>query len=187
MIKNEQYLTSLLSNDSKGIMKIYTEVFPRVRKFLLQNKGTQQDAEDIFQKALIQITVRYRKERFEINTSFEAYLFTACKNLWRRQLNTSKNRVTNSDVIELVPAERDTALTILEQKRWELFTEKLDLISENCKKILTMFFNNSSYADIVNKMGYSSETVARQRVFKCKTKLSKTIKEDQRYNSLKKL
>ncbi|WP_405206778.1 RNA polymerase sigma factor [Aquimarina sp. LLG6339-5] len=187
MIENEQYLTSLLSNDSKGIMKIYTTVFPRVRKFLLQNKGTQQDAEDIFQKALIQITVRYRKERFEINTSFEAYLFTACKNLWRRQLNTSKNRVTNSDIIELVPGERDTALTILEQERWELFNEKLDLISENCKKILTMFFSNSSYTDMVKKMGYSSETVARQRVFKCKTKLSKTIKGDQRYNSLKKL
>ncbi|MHA7059174.1 RNA polymerase sigma factor [Aquimarina sp. M1] len=187
MIKNEQYLIGLLNNDSKGIMKIYTEVFPRVRKFILQNKGTQQDAEDIFQKALIQITVRYRKERFEIKASFEAYLFTACKNLWRRELNTSKNRVTNSDIIELVPAERNTALTILEQKRWELFTEKLDLISENCKKILTMFFNNSSYADIVHKMGYSSETVARQRVFKCKTKLSKTIKDDQRYNSLKKL
>lgn len=187
MIKNVQYLTSLLENDSKGILDIYTIVFPRVRKFILQNKGNQQDAEDIFQKALIQITVRYRKEKFEIKTSFEAYLFTSCKNLWRKELNISKNRVTNSEIVELVPEERDMALTILEQKRRELFTEKLNELSENCKKVLTLFFNNISYDQIVKKMGYSSETVARQRVFKCKTKLSKQIKDDQRYNPLKTL
>ncbi|MDY8135722.1 RNA polymerase sigma factor [Aquimarina sp. 2201CG5-10] len=187
MTENTQHLTSLLNNDSKGIMKIYTIVFPRVKKFILQNKGKQQDAEDIFQKALLQITVRYRKEKFKINSSFEAYLFTTCKNLWRKELKIAKNRVTNNDIIELIPAERDIALTILEQKRWELFAEKLELISENCKKVLTMFFNNCSYGEIVKKMGYNSETVARQRVFKCKTKLSKFIQEDQRYNSLKKL
>ncbi|MDH7445724.1 RNA polymerase sigma factor [Aquimarina sp. 2201CG14-23] len=180
-------MTSLLNNDTKGIMKIYSLVFPRVRKFVIQNKGIQQDAEDIFQKALIQITVRYRKEKFEINTSFEAYLFTACKNLWRKELKKSKNRVTNTEIIELVPEERDMALSILEQERWELFTEKLDLISENCKKVLTMFFNNISYGEIVKKMGYNSETVARQRVFKCKARLSEYIKDDHRYNPLKTL
>ncbi|WP_109853020.1 RNA polymerase sigma factor [Aquimarina sp. AU58] len=187
MTEKTQHLTSLLNNDSKGIMNIYNLVFPRVRKFILQNKGQQQDAEDIFQKALLQITVRYRKERFEIKSSFEAYLFTSCKNLWRRELKISKNRVTNSEIIELVPAERNLALSILEQKRWELFTEKLNLISDNCKKILTLFFNNTSYEDIVKTMGYNSETVARQRVFKCKAKLSEVIKNDDRYNSLKKL
>jgi len=187
MTENTQYLTSLLNNDAKGIMKIYTIVFPRVRKFVIQNKGNQQDAEDIFQKALIQITVRYRKQRFTINSSFEAYLFTSCKNLWRKELKIRKSRVTNSEIIELVPEERDMALSILEQERWELFNEKLNKLSENCKKVLTMFFNNTSYEDIVKKMEYSSETVARQRVFKCKTKLSKQIKDDQRYNPLKTL
>jgi len=187
MTEKTQHLTNLLNNDSKGIMKIYTIVFPRVRKFVLQNKGQQQDAEDIFQKALIQITIRYRREKFEITTSFEAYLFTVCKNLWRKELKIAKNRVTNTEIIELVPEERDMALTILEQKRWELFTNKLDLISENCKKVLRLFFNSTSYADIVKKMGYNSETVARQRVFKCKTKLSEAIKNDKKYNSLKNL
>lgn len=187
MTDKTEYLTSLLTNDSKGIMKIYTLVFPRVRKFVLQNKGQQQDAEDIFQKALIQITVRYKKEQFEINSSFEAYLFTSCKNLWRKELNKSKNRVTNSEIVELVPEEREMALSILEQKRWELFKEKLNLISDNCKKVLTLFFNGVSYPEIVKKMKYSSETVARQRVFKCKTKLSDAIKTDKRYISLKKL
>ena len=182
-----RYLTALLENDSQGIMPMYQQVFPKVCKFVLQNRGQQADAEDIFQKALIQITVRYRREPFEIKSSFEAYLFTACKNLWRRELNSSKSRVTKDELPELKSEDRDMALATLEQERWELFTEKLALISSNCKKILQLFFAKVSYARIVEEMGYTSETVARQRVFKCKTKLTEIIHKDNRYNSLKEL
>jgi RNA polymerase sigma factor (sigma-70 family) len=187
MPNNTNYLNALLHNDSKVIMEMYTIIFPKVKKFVLQNKGQQVDAEDIFQKALMQIAVRYRREPFEIKSSFEAYVFTACKNLWRRELNKSKTRVTEDGVMELQSEERDMALATLEQERWELFTEMLDAISENCKKILKLFFAKVSYQRIVQELEYSSETVARQRVFKCKTKLIETVKNDNRYNSLKEL
>ncbi len=187
MPENTVYLKALLDNDSKVITEIYATVFPKVKKFVLQNKGQQVDAEDIFQKALMQIAVRYRREPFEIKSSFEAYVFTACKNLWRRELNKSKTRVTEDGVMELKSEEGDMALATLEQERWELFTEKLEMISENCKKVLQLFFAKISYSEIVKKLGYSSETVVRQRVFKCKAKLIETVKNDNRYNSLKEL
>lgn len=187
MINNTSFLDSLCTNNSKGIEIIYRNVFPKVLKFILQNKGQQVDAEDIFQKALIQITVRYRREPFEIKSSFDAYLFTACKNLWRRELNKSKTRVTDDGILELMSEDKDIALGILEQERWELFTEKLAMLSENCKKVLEKFFAKVSYERIVKDLGYSSETVARQRVFKCKKKLMQTITDDSRFNSLKEL
>ena len=157
-----------------------------MRKFVLQNSGKVEDAEDIFQKALLQITVRYQKEKFTINTTFEAYLYTVCKNLWRRAINKSKNRVTNNGTIELVNEEKDQALALVEQKRQELFIEKLQLISENCKKILTLFFAKTPYSEIAEDYGYNSETVVRQRVFKCKKQLAGLIKTDHRYLSLQK-
>jgi len=96
-------------------------------------------------------------------------------------------RDRDDGVMELQSEERDMALATLEQERWELFAEKLELISENCKKVLQLFFAKISYNEIVKRLGYSSETVARQRVFKCKSKLTQTIINDQRYNSLKEL
>ena len=128
-----------------------------------------------------------QKKKIEIKTSFNAYLFTVCKNLWRRELNNSKNRVTNSNIIELKSKEIDNSLAIIEQKRQELFIEKLGLISDNCKKILTLFFAKIPYAEIVKNSDYTSETVVRQRVFKCKKKLTELIKNDKRFNSLKEL
>ena len=187
MNNNTELLIALVNGDSKKIEHFYTKIFPMVRKFIFHNKGKTEDAEDIFQKALLQIAIRYKKEVFIIKGSFDGYLFTVCKNLWRRELNKNKGRVTNNTIIELLSEEKESAYSIIEQKRQELFVDKLSVISENCKKILTLFFSKTPYAEIVVDLGYNSETVVRQRIFKCKKKLTELVKGDVRYNSLKEL
>ncbi|WAC03623.1 sigma-70 family RNA polymerase sigma factor [Lacinutrix neustonica] len=181
------YLKALLNDDTEQILHIYKNCFPNVKRFIVQNNGEQADAEDIFQKALLQLTVRYRKEAFDITSSFEAYLFTVCKNLWRRELNKSKQEVTIDGVVELKNEAREIALSSLEQERWEFFQEKLELISENCKQILDRFFKKMAYKDIAIELEYNDENVVRQRVFKCKSKLTEIIRQDNRFNELKEI
>ncbi len=181
------YLNALVEGNSRIISKIYSTNFTQVKRFILQNKGGVEDAEDVFQKALLQIAVRHKKEGIQINSNFDAYLFTVCKNLWRRELNSKKNRVTNQEVIELVSDAKENANALVEQKRHELFLEKLNLVSDNCKKILSLFFAKVPYAEIVESTEYNSETVVRQRVFKCKKKLTDLIRGDKRYLSLQEL
>ena len=184
MIDNDYYVNGILISDEKVVSKIYQLFFPKRLHFVLQNKGQQADAEDIFQKALMQISARVkRRELTEINSTFEGYIFTACKNLWRRELNKRK-RVTNHETVELVSEETDMAKALLEQERWELFKEKLEELSDNCKQIIKMFLEKKSYSEIMNKLSYSSETVVRQRVFKCKSKLIKIIRSDDRFHKL---
>lgn len=181
------YLEALVEGNSIIIDQLYQKQLPKVIGFVLKNNGDRQDAEDVFQKALLQLTTRYVAKPFEIKSNFEAYLFTVCKNLWRRQLNSEKSRVTNPENFEPVYNPDDIAVSVLEQKRWELFTACFQLLSENCQKVLKMFFNKISYAEIVSTLGYNSETVARQRVFKCKAKLTELVKKDSQFKSLKEL
>ncbi len=181
------FLNALIRNDKKVIKRIYKDNYAKVLYFILKNKGNRDDAADIFQKALLQLILRYKKEPFQIKISFEAYLFTVCKNLWRRELNKSKHKVTNSKVVELIDDDTDIALAALEQERWELFHEHLEKLSENCRKVLKLFFNKIPYAKIVENLNYNSETVARQRVFKCKNKLKDLISKDKRFKTLTQL
>lgn len=187
MKNNLKYLNALLTEDSTEILNIYKENFSSVQNFVIQNNGRTEDAEDVFQKALVQIAVRYRKEKFEIKSSFEAYLFTACKNLWRRELNKLKRGVTSLNEMEHKDEERDQALALLEQKRWELFMDNVSLMTESCQKVLKLFFAKVPYRKIVEQLQYSSETVVRQRVFRCKQKLTEMIKRDHRFNYLQNL
>ena len=180
----ETYLKALISNDLNIINKIYNDNYGKVFSFIVKNKGNKDDVNDVFQNALLQLAVRYKKSPFTINSSFEAYFFTVCKNLWRRELNKKKKMVTNSKVVELVDDNTDIAMATLEQERWELFQEYLEKLSDNCKQVLKLFFKKVGYAYIVEQFGYNSETVARQRVFKCKTKLKELISKDKRFKNL---
>lgn len=181
------FIKGLKTKNEKVILEIYNTIFPNVKRFVFQNSGQEADAQDVFQKAILQIMARVHVQNFEIKSTFEGYLFTACKNLWRRELNKSKRMVTFDQPIELDNENNDIATSILEQERWEFFQEKLEEISGNCKEILKRFFKKIAYKEIAKELDYNDENVVRQRVFKCKSKLTQMIKEDIRFNQLKNL
>ncbi|WP_298417189.1 sigma-70 family RNA polymerase sigma factor [uncultured Kordia sp.] len=185
--QSNSFFKKLSEGKQEDIILLYQEVFPKIEQFVLHNNGRTGDADDIFQKALLQLIVRYRKEAFEINATFESYFFMVCKNLWRRELNTSKLTTNNLDIIKNVSEDTNTAFSIVEQERYELFTEKLASLSDNCKHILKLFFAKTAYTVIMEKFGYTSENVVRQRIFKCKKRLTTLIKKDSRYTNLKDL
>ncbi len=182
---DDYLLQSLISGNDKGIKEIYNRLYPKIKAYIITHDGSEDDAKDVMQKALLQLSARAQDKNFKITSSFDGYFVTICKNLWRRASKLSKLRVTNDGVLDLVHEEREIALAAYEQEKWELFQEKLLEISENCRKVLGFFFNKVSYVDIANKLGYATENTVRQRIFKCKSKLKAAIHSDQRYNELK--
>ena len=84
-------------------------------------------------------------------------------------------------------AYEEEAVAFLEQERWELYKSCFEKLSENCRKILDFFFKKKTYAEFYKAFGYKSESVVRQRVFKCKNKLSDIIKSHTDFNRLKNL
>lgn len=187
MQDSDFFLKALATGNSRIIGLMYSQFFPKVKRFVLDNKGQTTDAEDVFQQALLQLSVRYKAKPFEIKGAFEGYFFTVCKNLWRRELKKQKKWVTNDKPIELVDESTDAAAALLEQKRWELMQHFYEQLSANCNKILKLYFAKVSFAKIVTVMEYSSESVARQRVFKCKKKLTEIVRKDRSFKQLKEL
>ncbi|MEX0274373.1 MAG: RNA polymerase sigma factor [Flavobacteriaceae bacterium] len=183
MSKDLRFVEGLCTGDQKVVEEIYALFFPKVKTFVMRNSGKITDAEDVFHDALVQLYVRLRKRELTITSSFEAYLFTTSKNLWRRELN--KKRVTKPSLIELDT--KDRAMALIEQEQWELYMAKFQKLPENCRKVLTLFFNGASYEEIISSFSYTSKLVARQRVFKCKAKLVKLIQEDSHFLRLKDL
>ena len=175
---------ALLEGDEKTIRLLYDSLFPKIKIFVQRNNGTYSDAEEVFHDALYQLIARAKVKGVTINSSFEAYIFTMCKNLWYKELNKSKKEVRNEGVFELKDNEDNYIASILQQERWELFEEMIAKLTGNCKELLKDYFKKVPYHIIVDKFSYASENAAFQRVFKCKKKLSELIKADPRYKNL---
>lgn len=175
-----RFIEALLNNDNIIISEIYKLFFPKALRFVLQNSGTHDHAKDVFQEALVYIIIGVRERKLNIN-NFEAYLFTICKNKWRREIEKEKKWVMKDGLSALVDKDTDFAMFMLEQEYLELYREKFNLLSGNCKEMLSLFFNDVSYKQIVKEFSYATVNTARQRIFKCKRKLIKLIKLDMRY------
>lgn len=184
MTESDKYLNALLNGNEKITSEIYSKFFYKVSAFVLNNKGKEEDVEDVFHDALMYLIVTHKKKALKIN-SFEAYFFTICKNIWKTSLKNKKNQVINEDILPLDEKEDNLSLFIAQQERRDLYRDAFHQLSSNCKDILSNYFNGMSYDELLEEFAYGTINTIRQRVFKCKAKLVSLIKKDKRYHKLK--
>ena len=178
----QKFIKLFLAGNREVLQRIYAKNFSGIKKYILKNNGTQTEALDIFQDALMILYSGLKKGELQIN-SFDSYLFFTCKNLWIKKVK--KNKVTDTDLNTLVSEEVASSSFESKEKQWELFDEKMKLLQKDCFTILKLMLQKVPYNLIYKKLKLPNENAARQKVFKCKKKLFKLIKEDSRYNDLK--
>ncbi|WP_452603107.1 RNA polymerase sigma factor [Pontimicrobium sp. MEBiC06410] len=183
MTESEKYLQALINGDYKRTLEIYDKFYPKVQAFIQRNNGKIEDAKDVFHDALIYLITKHKKTPLKLE-AFEGYLFTICKNIWRSRIKNKKEWVMKDGVLPLVEKEDSIANFTLEQKHLEFYQEKFQLLSDNCKEMLSNYFNGMSYEEIMRDLAYNSINVVRQRVFKCRAKIVQLIKADSRYKTL---
>ncbi|GAB3927484.1 RNA polymerase sigma factor [Mucilaginibacter myungsuensis] len=83
---DQRYVTALLNNDTALIGEVYKSCARQVRSYICFNNGTEDDAADIFQEALIDIYNQAKYKGLELTCPFNAFLFLVCKRKWFNEL-----------------------------------------------------------------------------------------------------
>lgn len=182
MTENEDCIRKFMDGDAAFLKQLYAKNYFGVEAYILKNSGTKEQARDVFQHGLLVLYTLLKKEKLQIS-NFDNYLFTVCKNFWIKQ--SSQNSVTKLNTVTLVDKSPDLASFHIEQLQWNLFKEKLESLKETCKTIIKLTLAKVSYAEISKKLKFSNENAARQKAFRCKTKLFKMIQADARFKKLK--
>ncbi|MEM6685705.1 MAG: RNA polymerase subunit sigma, partial [Bacteroidota bacterium] len=136
MKDSERYINALITGNEKVTKEIYNKLFPKIKSYILKNRGDAQDASDVFHDGLMYIIVS-QKEKRSLIQSFEAYVFVVCKNIWKRTL---KNKVIKTDALTLEDKEEELSTFIVEQELFDFYIKKFELLSTNCKEILGSYF-----------------------------------------------
>jgi RNA polymerase sigma factor (sigma-70 family) len=159
------------------IKYVYKEFFPAIRYFIKNNAGIEEDAEDIFQEALIVILSKLKDDDFELNSSFLTYLYSISKNLWLQRLK--KKRTIDSNEFDVITFMSDPELGIdfhlEDQLKRKILLEEFGKLGEDCQKLIIMFLEKVSLRDIADEMGYSSEFYAKTKKYLCKEALRKMV------------
>ena len=185
---DDQILKGILRHDNLILQYIYKQYYYNINYFIRKNQGSEDDASDIFQEAII-IIYRKIKENdlvFE-KSSFKGYLFSVCRLLWLKQLE--KRRVEKEKLNDSLPYQEDLYddnlnEIVIKNERYGLYQKHFGALSTDCQKLLQLFFEKVSLKEIAMMMGYKSEKYAKKRKFKCKELLISRIKQDAEFKKI---
>ena len=163
------------SNEAFGIL--YSSYFLFTKQFVLNNKGSGEDAEDIFQDALIVLYEKLYADNFQVYTCLENYVSGIAKNLWlkklRKQFNTEE---ISENYYAKNSAEIDLAIEN-ERNYIDKLADYIGRVSSHCQNLIEdIFMKNKSIEEIQSKYNYSTKKNAQNQKYKCVEQIRK-IKE----------
>ncbi len=178
-------LEGLAQNQQDSLLAIQQLAFPAVLRLVETNKGMRQDAEDLFQEALIVVYRRHQAGTLTLNCRLSTFIYAICRNMWMERIRRDSKQVpldeSQMEIVDLTPS---TLETIEENEKILILNRYLAQLGEDCQKLLRLFFAGDSMKEIARKMNYSSERYARKRKFSCKEVLIGLVKQDSRYQEL---
>jgi RNA polymerase sigma factor (sigma-70 family) len=175
-LNESELVNGIKENNSMIISYVYRKTFPIIANFIRLNGGTNDDAKDIFQEAMIVLFNNLQNKEFKLTSKINTYLYSISRNLWLSELK--KNQKKSYDIIEIEESIPSNELT-LEDTEWISNNQKrlslsLDLLGEPCKSILTYFYLYKwSMQEIAEAMGYTNAENAKNQKYKCLLRLKK--------------
>jgi RNA polymerase sigma factor (sigma-70 family) len=185
---DEQILKGILRHDNLILQYVYKQYYYKINYFIKKNQGSEDDASDVFQEAII-VIYRKLKENDLIfkKSSFAGYLFSVCRFLWLKQLE--KRRIEKQKINDTLPFQEnlyDENLVELVDKneRYGLYQKHFATLSSDCQKLMQLFFEKVPLKEIAKVMGYKGEKYAKTRKYKCKELLIQRIKQDTEFKKI---
>ncbi len=171
-------LAKLKTEDGSSFELLYKLYFPSVASYIKQNLGNNEDAEDIFQEAIIVLLQKARQPDFVLTSSLKTYLYSVAKNLWLKRLRDNKVKISDADFI-LTNYASETLDLEPEKSREEKVENWLLKITRNCQNILkALFFYEVPMNSLMVKMGWKNKHTASNQKHKCIQQIKNVKKKE---------
>lgn len=174
--EDKELLEGLRNGDNSVISYIYKTCYPSVSHLITGNKGSEDEAKDIFQEAVMVLYDKVTHENFELSSKLSTFLYAVCRRLWLKQLNRRENAMgtSNSDDLEIPDVEHDIQLHLDKENDFAKMDSALAQLGEPCQTILRDFYiKNKSMNEICDKFGYTNTDNAKTQKYKCLQRLKK--------------
>ena len=181
----EDILTGIRNSNTDVLEFIYKNYYHQINSFILKNDGSDEDAKDVYQDAILIIYQKVLNENLALNCSFNTYLYSVSRLLWLKQLEKRKlKKIFLEESVKFVELDDDVFKVSDTIERYKLYQEHFYKLSYNCQKILELFLAQIQLKEIARLLGFKSDQYVKKRKHQCKEKLIASIKSDPRYKEI---
>ncbi|MGB3850230.1 MAG: sigma-70 family RNA polymerase sigma factor [Tunicatimonas sp.] len=169
-MKDSVVIEKISRGDEKALEYLYRKHYRMMTNAIIKNSGTEQEAKDIYQDALIVFWQKVTSHQLTLTSKISTYLYSICLNLWRKELDR-KSRFTHEE------HDQATYLNDEADERSAIIHACINQLGDTCRKILMYYyFDDLSMQDIAKKLNFASTETAKTKKYKCKKRLDKLVK-----------
>ncbi len=168
-------LEGLAKNDRQAAETLYRQHYSMVQSMVIHNNGTNDDARDIFQEAMIVLYEKSRSGSFELNCQLKTYVYSVCRRLWLKKLGQRQRYIPDMNGIEeTVPVDDDVEVHEQKNGEFQVMEKALLSLGEPCKSLLEAFYlQKRNMTEIAGSFGYTNADNAKNQKYKCLMRLKK--------------
>ncbi len=157
---------------------LYEKNYPKVLAHIKSNSGSEDEAKDVFQEAMVILFRKLKEKEFVLTSTISTYLIGISKNLWFQILRKSKRHQ------EFVKNEQDNAhemvvdIEVRETSNHSIIETLMTHISEGCRTLLVnYYYKNLSSVELQKTLKLGSDQAVRNKIYKCMQKIRSICKE----------
>ncbi|MBH8560268.1 RNA polymerase sigma factor [Hymenobacter negativus] len=169
---------ALLADREQALTRLYRRAFPLVRRYMGGHGGTDQDAQDVFQDALVVLYEQAVGGTLVLTASASTYLVGIARNLWHHE-QRRRARLPH----EALPDDADPLAALAAEESDDAIEPTfavLDYVArlgEKCRNVLLAFYYfQQPLTQIAEANGYRSVRSATVQKFKCLERLRNSVR-----------
>ena len=169
-MRDEVVIDKIKKGDQTAIEYLYKQYYRMMVNFVLKNNGTEEEAKDIYQDALIVFWEKVASGDFILTSKISTYLYSVVSNLWRKELVRKGRLVSNDDT--------DIPINIHFGENEQVYAihKCIANLSDTCQKVLSLYyFERASMSEIAEKLDFASSDTAKTKKYKCKKELDSMV------------
>lgn len=174
--EDQELIDGIAKGTTESLTIIYKDHFPLVAQFIVKNSGSEEDAKDVFQEAVIVLYDKINQGDFKLSSRLQTYIYSVCRFIWLKKLNSVErlNISLYQELEEVLVFDDDLEDSQVKERQFHLMEESLNLLGEPCQTIIQDFYiHDLSMQEICEKFGYTNANNAKTQKYKCLQRLKK--------------
>jgi RNA polymerase sigma factor (sigma-70 family) len=163
--------------ENEAIQALINGYRDRIVKFILNNRGSREEADDTFMEGLTETILMIKRGKFKGESTVPTFLYGTCKYLWFNKLKRKKVQaryLAQLQEEDFVDRRMESRLISKEQKGRIL--ELFAAISDKCRELIRLRTEGYSHEMIAEALALKSPAAAMTEGSRCRSKLKALLK-----------
>ncbi|PZR40009.1 MAG: RNA polymerase subunit sigma-70 [Azospira oryzae] len=176
---DELIVAEIRKKSEVALRELYKTHFPMVVNLICTNNGSEQEAKDVYQEAVLAFYQKVQQPEFVLTCKIKTYLYAVCRRLWLKRLAEKKRFHGNIEESEsFLGIEEEMTDIVEKEKRFDTMSRAMEGLGEPCLSIIKDFYIHDLSMEVIGgKFGYTNADNAKNQKYKCLQRLKKLFFE----------